>query len=275
MSMWSGVLNLWAQGLAIVQTILLTAPEDFAEGRGWEIVISITNALQGAGYAIMIICFYLGIVKSSLTFMDLKRPAVAATLFVRFLVVKALVDQGAGLAQMLIRLGQGLISVTFSAGGANFSELTSMSDELTAAIQDAGFLTSVVMMLLSVVAFLVVAVVVFLVILNVYGRFFKIYCVASVAPVPLAFFGGESTQHIGISYLKAFGSVLLEGMVVAVACLIYSAIAGALSGIDLFGSSGTDAFSLLMNYAITMIFQTLLLAATVSGADQLCQRMIG
>lgn len=275
LSMWSWVLNLWSKGLSTVQTILLTTPEDFAGGQGWAIVTAITGALQGTGYAILIICFYLGVVKSSLTFMDIKRPAVAVTLFLRFLVVKVLVDQGAGLTQMLIRLGQELIATAFSAGGTDFSELTAMSDDLTATIQSAGFFTSVVMMLLSVIAGMVIAFVVFLVILNVYGRFFKIYCVAAISPIPLAFFGGESTQHVGISYLKAFGSVLLEGAVVAVACLIYSAVAGALSGLGLFGSTGTDAFSLLMNYVVTLIFQTLLLAATVSGAEQLSQRMIG
>lgn len=275
LSLWEWILGFWVTGLEVVQNILTISPEGFAQGQGWTIVMAITDALRGAGYSILVICFYLGVVKSSITFMDLKRPAVAVTMFVRFLTVKVLIDGGTGLVQTMISLGQGLISLVFSAGGLDLDELASMSSELNNAILTADFFTALIVLLISLVAAVVVIYTVFMVILNIYGRFFKIYLAAAISPVPLAFFGGESTQQVGISYIKSLGAVLLEGALAAIACIIYSALAGALTGTSLFGQPGTDTMALLLNYAISVIFQSLLLAGIIGSVDQLSQRMIG
>ena len=60
-------------------------------------------------------------------------------------------------------------------------------------------------------------------ILTVYGRFFRLYMYTALAPLPLAAFAGESTQSVGISFLKSYVGVCLEGAVIVLACVIYSA----------------------------------------------------
>ena len=54
-------------------------------------------------------------------------------------------------------------------------------------------------------------------ILTVYGRFFRLYMYTALAPLPLASFAGESTQSVGISFIKSYVGVCLEGAVIVLA----------------------------------------------------------
>jgi len=62
----------------------------------------------------------------------------------------------------------------------------------------------------------------FVMILSVYGRFFKMYMYAALAPIPLSSFAGEPSQNVGKSFLKSYAAVCLEGAVIVLACIIFS-----------------------------------------------------
>lgn len=51
-------------------------------------------------------------------------------------------------------------------------------------------------------------------ILSVYGRFFRSYLYTAIAPVPLAAFAGELSQSVGISFMKSYAAVCLEGAII-------------------------------------------------------------
>lgn len=268
-------LGIWSRGLELVETILTLSPQEFASGGGWNVVTAVFGAMQAVAYPLLIICFYFGLVRSSFTMMELRRPAVAVTLLLRFLIVKALIDSGIGLLQMLMQIGQGIIRIVFTAG-IDLGRGTALPDEIRAALEGFSFWGDpggwLMLFLVSVIAAIVLIVMTFMVVLTVYGRFFKIYVYAALAPIPLAFFGGEPTQSTGISFLKAFGGVCAEGAVIAVACVIYSAV---VSAVPTLSFAGSGVVSELLNYIVGVILQSLLLMLTIKGADYVAQKLTG
>lgn len=269
--LWDGALGYWADHLEIIEGILTLSPTEFGGGNVWNTVDSIYNAIQGTGYALLVLFFYVGVFKTTSTFVEFKRPEVVFRTFLRLVLVKGLLDSGKDILLAIVQVGQEVISSVFSSSLFTEEAMT-LPDELRLAVQDAGFLEKLLLLLVSIIAVLVIVVVVYTILLTVYGRFLKIYAIASFAPIPLSTFGAESTQSTGIGYLRGFCSVCLEGAVIAICCVIYSAIATSIPTAGIVG--GEDVVLVkLINYAVTVIFNTLLLSTTIKGADWLLHKM--
>lgn len=114
------------------------------------------------------------------------------------------------------------------------------------AIGDVGFLASIPLWLVTLLGCLAITVLAFLMILTVYGRFFRLYLYAALSPVALASFAGEGTSQMGRAFLKSYMGVCLEGAVIVLACIVFSAFAasdtvvlggrlGSHAGMGLFG----------------------------------------
>lgn len=62
-------------------------------------------------------------------------------------------------------------------------------------------------------------------ILTVYGRFFKLYMYTAISPIPLATAAGETTQSISVTFMKSYAGICLEGAIIVLAYIIFSAFA--------------------------------------------------
>lgn len=109
-------------------------------------------------------------------------------------------------------------------------------------------------------------------ILTVYGRFFKLYMYAALSPVALASFAGEHTTHFGKAFLRSYIGVCMEGAVIVLACIIFSA----------FASSGTvvvdpdaSVVTQVWSYLGEVIFNMLVLVGLVKAADRIAKEMFG
>ena len=118
---------------------------------------------------------------------------------------------------------------------------------------------------------LVITVLSFIILLTVYGRFFKIFIYTALAPIPLAGFAGEPTSGMGRSFVRSYLAVLMEGAVILLACVIYSAFAASPPVIDPDASAQTMIFA----YMGQLIFQMLILVATIRGADRIAREVTG
>ena len=65
----------------------------------------------------------------------------------------------------------------------------------------------------------------FIMILTVYARMFKIYIFSAISPIPFSSFAGEPTSNIGKNFLRAYAGVCLEGVIIALACVIFTVMA--------------------------------------------------
>lgn len=92
-----------------------------------------------------------------------------------------------------------------------------------------------------------------------------------IAPIPLSTFAGEPTQSIGKSFLKSYASVCLEGAVIVLACVIFSAFASSPPVVD----AGAAAASMVWSYIGELIFNMLILVGSVKMADRVVREMMG
>ena len=64
-------------------------PQDFKGGAIWAVIADIHGALQAIGYALLVLFFVVGVVKTCGSFVEVKKPEHALKLFVRFVLAKA------------------------------------------------------------------------------------------------------------------------------------------------------------------------------------------
>ena len=108
-------------------------------------------------------------------------------------------------------------------------------------------------------------------IMTVYGRFFKIYIYAAIAPIPLSSFAGEETSHVGKSFIKSYAAVCLEGAIIVLACIIYSLFAASPPSVDPLATAVTQVWK----YVGELIFNMLVLVGTIKLSDRVVRDMMG
>ena len=140
------------------------------------------------------------------------------------------------------------------------------------AVEDVSFLQSIPLWLVSLLGTLFIWVMSIVLILTVYGRFFRLYLYTAVSPLPLAAFAGEPTSNIGRSFIKSYAGVCMEGAVIVIACLVYSAFASsAAPSVD----SSLPAVTMIWQYIGQLLFNMLILTGLVKGSDRIVREMFG
>jgi len=263
--------SVWNDKLSELWQIVAESPESFRGGAIWNIVTGIHGTLQAIGYALLVLFFAYGAIKTCSSAADLKRPETAVKMFVRFALAKGAITYGMELMLALLAVVQGIITKIMGSAGGLSSISTVIPDEIVQAVDDTGFFASIPLWAVTLIGCLVVWVLAFVMILSVYGRFFKIYMYTAIAPVPLSAFGGEPTQYIGKSFIKSYAAVLLEGAIVVLACIIFNAFAGTPPEVD----TSATATTMVWTYLGDTIFNMLILVGTVKMADRVVKEMMG
>lgn len=221
----ANALQTWNAKLAEIWLLITQSPESFKGGGIWNVVVDINGALKAIGYALLVLFFLVGVVKTAGSFTEIKRPEHALKIFIRFVLAKAVVTHGLELMMALFRIVQGVISTAMNAANMGTAAVVTMPAEMEAAIQALTFWESIPAWAVSLIGSLVIIVLSFVMILSVYGRFFKLYLYTAIAPVPLSAFAGEPSSNIGKSFLKGYAAVCLEGAIIVLACVIFSVFA--------------------------------------------------
>lgn len=263
-------LNIWNEKLGEVWTLLTQSPQSFKGGAVWSVIVSIYGTLQAIGYALLVLFFVAGVMKTCGSFAEVKRPEHALRLFFRFVLSKAAITYGMDLMLALVEIVQGIISNIMQSSGIVNPEGTVLPSEIITAVEECGFFESIPLWAVTLIGGLIIWVLSFIMILSVYGRFFKIYIYTAIAPIPMSAFAGEPTQSIGRSFLRGYAAVLLEGAVIMLACVIFSAFASSPPVV----TSGAAA-SMVWTYIGELIFNMLILVGSVKMSDRLVREMMG
>ncbi len=264
-------LNVWNEKLSEIWTLITQSPQTFKGGAIWNVVSSIHGALQAIGYALLVLFFVIGMVKTCGSFAEVKRPEHAIKLFIRFALAKGVITYGMELMMALLDIVQGVIASIMNAAGFGAPQETVLPNTIINAIEDCGFFESIPLWAITLIGGLFIWVLSFIMILSVYGRFFKMYMYSAIAPIPLASFAGEPSQNIGKSFLKSYAAVLLEGAIIVLACIIFSVFAAAPPAVD----PNAAAASMVWSYIGELIFNMLILVGSVKMADRLVREMLG
>ena len=263
-------LDTWNGKLSEIYTLVTQSPSEFKDGVIWNIIVNINEALQAIGLALLVLFFVIGVVRTCTNFSELKRPEQALKLFLRFAIAKGIVTYGLDLMLAVFRIIQGIVSTIMAKSSFQASSMT-LPQEIITAIENCGFFESIPLWAVTILGGLFVTVLSFILILTVYGRFFKLYMYTAIAPIPLSSFAGETTQNIGKSFIKSYISVCLEGAIIVLACIIFSAFATSPPVVD----TGAEAINMVWKYVGELIFNMLVLVGTIRLSDRIVREMMG
>lgn len=264
-------LDTWNSKLAEIWQILTQSPETFKGGGIWQVIVQIHGALQAIGYALLVLFFVVGVVKTCGSFTEVKRPEHALKIFIRFAITKGVVTYGLELMMALFNIIQGVTSTIMQTAGFGSTEDTVLPDEIIEAVEDCGFFESIPLWAVTLIGGLFITVLSFIMIMSVYGRFFRLYLYTAIAPIPLSSFAGEPSQNIGRSFLKSYAAVCLEGAIVVLACIIFSLFASSPPVVN----PDVAAVTMVWSYIGELIFNMLVLVGAVKMSDRVVREMMG
>lgn len=264
-------LNVWNGKLTEIWQLISISPSAFKGGTIWAVILNIYGALQAIGYGLLVLFFTMGVMKTCGSFAELKRPEHALKVFVRFAIAKAVVDYGLTLMLSIMDIVQGLTGTILTSTGFTSPQTSSLPAEIVTAVEACSFFESIPLWAVTLIGSLFIWILSFVMILTVYGRFFRLYMYTAIAPIPLSSFAGEPTQNIGISFVKSYAGVCLEGAVIVIACIIFSVFASSPPVVD----TSAAAASMIWSYIGELIFNMLVLVGTVKMSDRVVREMMG
>ena len=264
-------LNTWNSKMTEIFSLLTQSPESFRGGKIWAVMTDINTAMKAIGVALLVVFFFMGVIKTCTSFSELKKPEQAVKIFVRFILAQSVVVYGLDLMLRIINIMQGIISTVMNTTNYGGARAINLPNNIRNVIDDVGFLDSIGIWAVSFIGGLGITVAAFLMMMTVYSRFFKLYMYVAISPIPLSTFAGRPTERIGQSFLKSFAGVGMQGVIIMIACIIFSVFAASPPNIDMSASADTIVWA----YVGETIFNMIILVGTVKMADGIVKDMMG
>lgn len=264
-------LDTWNSKLSEIWQLLTTSPQEFKGGTIWNVMVNINGAVQAIGFALLVLFFVVGVVRTCGSFTEVKKPEHALKLFIRFAIAKGVITHGLELMLALFNIVQGTISTIMNSAGFGKPNQTALPTEMITTIEECGFWESIPLWAVTLIGGLFITVLSFIMIMTVYGRFFKLYMYTALAPIPLSTFAGEPSQNVGKSFIKSYCAVLLEGAVIVLACIIFSLFASSPPVVDANAAAVTQVWA----YIGELVFNMLVLVGAIKMSDRIIREMMG
>ena len=94
---------------------------------------------------------------------------------------------------------------------------------------------------------------------------------AAIAPIPLSTFAGEPTGSVGKNFIRTYAGVCLQGVVIALSCIIFSAISSSPPAVD----TGASVVTAVWTYVGELAFNLLVLVGAIKGCDRIVKEIMG
>lgn len=268
----NNALETWSKYLKEIWTLLTTSPQNFKGGAIWSVIQNIHGGLKAIAYALLVLFFIIGVVKTTTNFAEIKRPEQALKLFLRFVVAKAVVTYSMDLMLAVFKIVQGIITQISGNVGNVLTTGITLPDIIQEKVLECGFFDSIPLWIVALIGSLMVTVLSFVMILTVYSRFFTLYMYTAIAPIPLSTFAGEGTSRVGTQFFKSYTGVCLQGAIILIACIIYSVFAASPPVVT---DTSLSATQMVWNYLAELIFNLLVLVGAVKMSERVVKEMIG
>ena len=262
----------WSAKMQEIWELLTTSPQSFRGGTIWTIIANIHGGMKSIAYALLVLFFIIGVARTTTIFSEIKRPEQALKLFIRFAIAKGVVTYSMDILLAIFRVVQGIINKIAGNVGNILTQGVTLPEVMQQKILECSFLDSIPLWIVALLSSLLITVLSFVMILTVYSRFFQLYMYTALAPIPLATFAGEGTSRVGWQFLKSYAGVCLQGAIIVVACIIYSAFASAPPQVT---NPNATAVQMVWSYMGELIFNLLVLVGTVKMSERVVKEMIG
>ena len=184
---------------------------------------------------------------------------------------KGAVAYGLELMLAVFSIVQGMVSTIITQSGSSGMSSVSLPQELIDAINNVGFWDSIPLWAVTLIGGLLITVLSFTMILTVYGRMFSLWMYAAIAPIPLSTFAGEPTSSVGKNFIRSYAGVCLQGVVIALSCIIFSAISSSPPAVD----TGASVVTAVWTYVGELAFNLLVLVGAIKGCDRIVKEIMG
>ena len=160
--------------------------------------------------------------------------------------------------QQVVANSSGIISGNTRVNGIGLSMLQSSMMQMDVGPLFGLFLQSffigITMRILSIVIFVIV-----------YGRMIEIYCMVSLAPIPMATWGNHEQSHMGQNYLKCLFALGFQGFLILICVAIYAVL---IQSVAISGDAINSIWS-IVGYTVLLcfsLFKTSSVTKSVLGA---------
>ena len=283
-------LGIWNSAMKDIQINLSTTPAAFQGGGPWAVAANINTAVQGIGYGLLMLFFLMSFLKYTTDFRELSFQQIIGWI-VRFCLVKFMIDYNIALLTFLINIALGVNNIVFTtAGFTGFTTATVPADVIQAfsAVGEGNIFQQIwanfqeiPLGILAAIGAMVIYVAGAVKVMVVFLRFFKLFIYTALAPIPLAFLGSQETSQTAKHFFKAYFAVCLEVCVIAVACVVFSAMVSSGYGglFPTWAQNATDVNSNLwnvgLNYILEMALTFVMMAIVVFSANKFVREMLG
>ena len=233
----NAALTTWNDKLGEIWQLLTQSPQTFKDGQVWAVMVGIHGALQAIGYGLLVLFFAAGVVKTCGTFVEAKRPEQALKLFIRFALAKAAVTYGLDLMLAIFQIVQGMVSTVINQSGVSGMSAVTLPQDLIDAINQVGFWDSIPLWAVTLIGGLLITVVSF----------------------------------VGKNFLRSYAGVCLQGVVIALACIIFSAVSSSPPAVD----TSVSVVTAVWTYVGELAFNLLVLVGAVKGCDRIVKEIMG
>lgn len=271
----NSALAMWGSKLEEVWVLVGQSPEEFKGGTIWSVIVQIHSALQGIAYGLLILFFAFSIFRHTVNLQELRRPEAALRFFIRFVLTKTLITYSMDFLMTIFSISNGIVQTVASSMGDITQVNITLPAEIQTAIKGVSFLESIPLWIVAFLSNLIIFLLSTMLILTVYGRFFKLFLYTAFAPIPFSTFAGEATSHTGKSFIKYYMGACLEGAVIVLSCVIYTAFlqsGGAPVPPD--PENPVSAVVRVWTYMAEAGFNMLIFMALVKGADRIVKEMM-
>lgn len=261
-------LDTWNEKYNSIFDILTTSPSDFQGGGIWNTVSTVTGIIKGTGVSLIILFFLYGLFKTSVNVQDFRRnpKQIIFSLF-RVGIAEFLVLYSSDVLTNIMVVVQNIIGkINADALTANFK----VPDDLRNALENADWGAGLGAFAASLIGTAAIFLLSIIILVVVYGRFFKIFLLSAIAPIPLAGFASEATESLGMNFMKSYIGECMRGIIILVACMIFTAFAVSPTGLDASTPGG-----MTWVYVGEVVMQMLLLVIVVKASDRLVKEIFG
>lgn len=207
--------------------VLMLDPISYQNGAIWTTVSKIYDALMGPAVSILIIGFYIALIHDSGEFIKTRHFGSVVWTFILLCITASLLQGGKYILLLIFWCFKEILQAVTGPDGMNFLDLSwvELPKQVKLATSGLGATKATLFFIVVLIFALVIMVCSFTIIMVVYGRLFNIYLHLAVAPLALACGAAGPLRSTFVSYLKSFVGVCLQGVVIVIVCIVFSAFA--------------------------------------------------
>lgn len=207
--------------------VLMLDPISYQNGAIWATVSKNDDALMGPAVSILTIGFYVALIHDSGEFIKTRHFGSVVWTFILLCITASLLLGGKYILLLIFWCFKEILQAVTGPNGTNFLDLSwvELPKQVKLATSGLGATKATLFFIVVLIFALVIMVCSFTIIMVVYGRLFNIYLHLAVAPLALACGAAGPFRSTFVSYLKSFVGVCLQGVVIVIVCMVFSAFA--------------------------------------------------